>query len=126
MVDCIASDHAPHTLAEKRGTNPPPGVPGLETTLPLMLNAVHEGRLSMDRLVELLYEAPRRIYGLPVQPETEIRVDLEARHVLGSTSLYTKCGWTPFAGMAVCGRLHSVMLGGKTVYANGEVQIKGT
>ena len=123
VVDCVASDHAPHTLAEKRGTDPPPGVPGLETTLPLMLNAVHKGRLSWDRLVELLYEGPRRIYGLPEQPETIIQVAPDERHVLGDAPLYTKCEWTPFSGMTVHGRLRSVILGGKQVYANGQVRL---
>jgi carbamoyl-phosphate synthase/aspartate carbamoyltransferase/dihydroorotase len=116
LVDCIASDHAPHTLDEKQADPPSPGVPGLETTLPLMLNAVHEGRLSLDRLVELLYAGPRRVYGLPEQPGTQIQVDLTARHTLGNDGLQTKCGWTPFAGMTVTGRLHSVTLRGRRVY----------
>jgi dihydroorotase-like cyclic amidohydrolase len=123
VVDCIASDHAPHSLEEKRGDSPPPGVPGLETTLPLMLNAVHEGRLSLDRLVELLYEGPRRVYGLPAQPDTHIEVDPDERHVLGDAPLYTKCGWTPFSGMPVRGCLKRVVLRGKPVYADGRVLI---
>ena len=121
VVDCVASDHAPHTLQEKGSDAPPPGVPGLETTLPLMLTAVHEGRLSLDRLVELLYDGPRRVYGLPEQPQTSIEVDLADRHTLGRDPLYTKCGWTPFAGLAVTGRLKSVTWRGKTVYAHGQV-----
>jgi dihydroorotase-like cyclic amidohydrolase len=120
-IDCVASDHAPHTLEEKRSDTPPPGVPGLETTLPLMLTAVHEGRLSLDRLVELLYGGPRRVYGLPEQPETYIEVDLDERYTLGGGPLYTKCGWTPFAGMIATGRLKTVTLRGKTVYADGQV-----
>jgi len=108
VFDCIASDHAPHTQAEKQSENPPPGVPGLETTLPLLLTAVHENRLSLDRLVELLYDGPRRIYGLPEQPETWIEVDLKHRHILSNEGLHTKCGWTPFAGMPVIGQVRSV------------------
>ena len=122
VVDCIASDHAPHTLEEKRSASPPPGVPGLETTLPLMLTAVHEGRLSLERMVALLYDGPRRVYGLPAQPETHIEVDPDDRYVLDNASLYTKCGWTPFAGMAVRGRLRRVTLRGRLVYADGEVK----
>jgi carbamoyl-phosphate synthase/aspartate carbamoyltransferase/dihydroorotase len=121
VIDCIASDHAPHTLEEKRSEAPPPGVPGLETTLPLMLTAVQEGRLSLDRLVELLYDGPRRIYGLPTQPQTTIEIDTKERHILGQELLYTKCGWTPFAGMSVTGRLKTVILRGKTVYTDGQV-----
>ena len=121
VVDCMASDHAPHTLGEKESDAPPPGVPGLETTLPLMLTAVHEGRLSLDRLVELLYDGPRRVYELPDQPETYIEVDLDERHVLQNASLHTKCGWTPFAGRSVRGRLRRVVLRGDQVFANGHV-----
>jgi carbamoyl-phosphate synthase/aspartate carbamoyltransferase/dihydroorotase len=123
VLDCIASDHAPHTLEEKRGDSPPPGVPGLETTLPLMLTAVREGRLSLERLIELLYDSPRRVYGLTAQPETTIEVALDERHVLGQGPLHTKCGWTLFAGMTAYGRLRTVTLRGKTVYENGHFPI---
>jgi carbamoyl-phosphate synthase/aspartate carbamoyltransferase/dihydroorotase len=121
VVDCVASDHAPHTLAEKGSDAPPPGVPGLETTLPLLLTAVREGRLTLDRLVDLLYTGPRRVYGLPEQPETFIEVDLDQRHTLGQNPLQTKCGWTPFEGMVVHGHLRSVTLRGKTVVAEGHL-----
>lgn len=116
VFDCIASDHAPHTVAEKQSANPPPGLPGLETTLPLMLTAVHEGRLSLDRLVELLYGGPRRIYHLPEQPQTWIEVAPDHRYTLGNDGLRTKCGWTPFAGMSVIGRVQSVTLRGEKIF----------
>jgi carbamoyl-phosphate synthase/aspartate carbamoyltransferase/dihydroorotase len=119
VVDCIASDHAPHTLTEKEGPDPPPGVPGLETTLPLVLSAVHKGRLSLERAIELLCEGPRRVYGLPAQPETGVEVDLEASYVLGETPLHTKCGWTPFASMRVYGRVRRVTLRGLDVLCDG-------
>jgi len=121
IVDCVASDHAPHTLQEKQGPNPPPGVPGLETTLPLMLNAVHAERLSLERMVELLYYGPQRTYGLAAQPDTRIEVDEDAPYVIGESPLHTKCGWTPFAGMRVRGKLRRVILRGKTVYSDGEL-----
>ena len=117
-VDCVATDHAPHTVAEKHGDNPPPGVPGLETALPLMLTAVHAGRLTLDRLVYLMSTRPRAIFGLAEQPETWIEVDTDAEYVLSNDGLYTRCGWTPFAGMRVRGRLRRVTLRGKRVYEN--------
>jgi dihydroorotase len=123
VVDCVASDHAPHTLEEKKSNTPPPGVPGLETTLPLMLTAVHDGRLSLDRLVELLYDGPRRVYGLPEQPETYIEVDLKERNTLGQDPLYTKCGWTPFAGKTVHGRLKTVTVRSTVAYADRQVKV---
>ncbi len=123
-VDCIATDHAPHTHAEKEGEAPPPGVPGLETMLPLMLTAVTQGRLTVERLVELTYEAPRRIFGLPAQPETWVEVDPDARCTLGHSGLHTRCGWTPFEGMAVQGRVRRVVLRGQAVFKDGKVQVE--
>jgi dihydroorotase len=120
-VDCIATDHAPHTRAEKEGPVPPPGVPGLETMLPLLLTAVAEGRLSLERLVDMAHEAPRRIWGLPRQAETWVEVDPDARHILGEAPLQARCGWTPFAGMAVQGRVRRVVLRGESAYRDGEV-----
>ena len=73
-VDCIATDHAPHTLAEKASANPPPGVAGLETSLPLMLTAVQQGRLSLDRLVELMATQPPS-YLRPARPARHHRRD---------------------------------------------------
>ena len=78
VVDCIATDHAPHTLAEKASDSPPPGVAGLETSLPLMLTAVRQGRLTLARLVELMATNPRRVFGLPDQPDTFVEVDPDA------------------------------------------------
>lgn len=123
-VDCIATDHAPHTRAEKEGEDPPPGVPGLETMLPLLLTAVAEGRLTAERLVELTHRAPRRIFGLPVQPDTWIEVDPNARYTLSDEDLHTRCGWTPFAGLAVQGRVTRVVLRGQAAFEDGEVRVQ--
>jgi carbamoyl-phosphate synthase/aspartate carbamoyltransferase/dihydroorotase len=121
VIDCIATDHAPHTRAEKEGETPPPGVPGLETMLPLLLTAVAEGRLTENRLVELTHDAPARIFGLPVQPETWVEADVGARHVLARDSLQTKCGWSPFEGMTVKGRVERVVLRGQVAFDNGRI-----
>ena len=120
-VDCIATDHAPHTLAEKRSDAPPPGVPGLETSLPLMLTAVAEGRLSQERLVALMATNPRRIFGLPEQPDTFVEVESGIRATLENEQMETRCGWTPFAGRTVTARVRRVVLRGTTVYKDGEV-----
>lgn len=115
-IDCIATDHAPHTLAEKAGATPPPGVAGLETSLPLMLTAVRQGRLTLDRLVELMSTTPRQLFGLPDQPNTYVEVDAEASTIIANERLHTRCGWTPFAGMAVSGLVRRVVLRGQVVY----------
>lgn len=120
-VDCIATDHAPHTLAEKQGHKPPPGVPGLETSLPLMLTAVHEGRLGLERLVTLMHHNPRRIFNLPEQPQTYVEVDADVAVTIRNDLMHSKCGWTPFAGMTVYGRVHRVVLRGQPVYEEGQL-----
>ena len=136
IIDIVATDHAPHTLAEKgvdltaagvpqelaAGSHaPPPGVPGVETMLPLLLTAVHAGRLTLDDVIEKCALAPRRIYGLPEPPETYIEVDVEARFTLRHADMKTRVGWTPFEGWEVYGRVERVVLRGEEVFAGGEV-----
>lgn len=116
VVDIFATDHAPHTLTEKAQATPPPGVPGVETMLPLLLTAVHAGRLTMDDILLRCVENPRRIYGLPTQPDTFVDVDVDARYDLSDARQRTKAGWTPFAGTSVFGRVERVTLRGRTVY----------
>lgn len=120
-VDCIATDHAPHTLQEKYSGEPPPGVPGLETSLPLMLTALEEGRLTEERLVALMATNPRRIYGLPEQEETYVEATVGRAMTLDDEMVHSKCGWTPFAGMTVSGRVERVVLRGEVVYEEGKV-----
>ncbi len=122
VIDVIATDHAPHTVSEKRGESPPFGVPGLETSLPLMLTGVHDGRLSLDRLVELMYTAPARIFRTPVQPDTFIEIDTEQRWTIETAGLKTRCGWTPFEGMKVVGAVRSVTLRGNEALRDGEIK----
>ncbi len=115
-IDIIGSDHAPHTKEEKQGEKPAYGVPNLETTLPLMLTAVSNGKLSLERLIELAYTSPRKIFGLPEEKDTYVEVDLGESYVIDDKNLQTKCGWTPFAGMEVKGKVKKVVLHGQTVF----------
>lgn len=119
-VDCIATDHAPHTLAEKQSATPPPGVAGLETSLALMLTAYTNGRLSLERLMTLMYTNPRRIYNLPTQSDTQVEVDMTPT-TIQNAHMHSKCGWTPFHGWEVAGRIQRVTLHGQLVYENGNV-----
>jgi dihydroorotase len=119
-IDCIATDHAPHTLAEKCASAPPPGVPGLETSLPLMLTAVQDGRLTLGRLIALMSVNQRRIYNLPEQPDTQVEIDMSP-FTIRNEGLQTRCGWTPFAGMQAGGRVRRVTLRGRVVYEDGRV-----
>lgn len=124
IIDCIATDHAPHTLAEKTGTKPPPGFPGLETSLPLMLTAVNEGRLTLADLEQKMHFNQRRIFGLPEQPDTYIEVDMDEEWIIPNTTKFSKAGWTPFAGMKVKGSLRRVILRGEVAYIDGKVLVR--
>lgn len=121
VIDCFATDHAPHTVAEKDGDNPPPGFPGLETALPLLLTAVREGRLTLDDVVRRMHANPKRIFGLPEQEETWIEVDEDAAYEIRAAESLTRCGWTPFEGRRVVGRVRRVVLRGADAYRDGRV-----
>ena len=121
VIDCFATDHAPHTIEEKDSTKPPPGFPGLETALPLLLTAASEGRLTVDDIVEKMYTAPKKIFNIPDQAETWVEVDENAKYEIHAEEMYSRCGWTPFEGWQVKGRVTRVVLRGKDVYKDGEV-----
>jgi carbamoyl-phosphate synthase / aspartate carbamoyltransferase / dihydroorotase len=121
VVDCFATDHAPHTLAEKDSDNPPPGFPGLETALPLYLALVREGLLTMDELIARLVDNPRRIFGLPPQPDTWIELDPDAAWTARGAEMLTRARWTPFEGQSMRGRVTRVVLRGQDAYRDGRV-----
>jgi carbamoyl-phosphate synthase/aspartate carbamoyltransferase/dihydroorotase len=81
-----------------------------------MLTAVTEKRLTLERLVTLMHTNPKRIFNLPDQPDTYIEVDPATHYTLSNDELQTKCGWSPFAGLALQGRVQRVTLRGRTVY----------
>ena len=121
VIDCFATDHAPHTIEEKDSENPPPGFPGLETLLPLLLTAVDGGRLTMDDLIQKTVYNTYRIFKLPQQPETWVEVDENASYEISAETQLTRCGWTPFDGWKVKGRVEKVVLRGKSAFEDGKV-----
>ena len=121
VIDCFATDHAPHTAAEKDGQNPPPGFPGLETALPLLLTAVRAGRLTLDDVVRRMHDNPRRIFGLPAQDDTWIEVDPDAGYEIRAAETHSRCAWTPFEGRRVWGRVRRVVLRGQEAFRDGQV-----
>lgn len=123
IIDCFATDHAPHTVEEKDSENAPPGFPGLETMLPLLLTAVHEGRLTMEDIKDKLYRNPRRIFNLPEQPNTYVEVDMDAEWTIPEALPFTKARWTPFAGRKVRGCIQRVVLRGEVAYIDGQVLV---
>lgn len=120
-IDMIASDHAPHTKEEKE--NPDKvinGVPGLETSLPLLLNAINEGKITLEKVIEMTSKNPRRIFKIPEQ-DSEVEVDMDERYKIAHEQLFTKCGWTPFEGKEIKGRIKKVTLRGEVVFKDGKV-----
>ncbi len=124
VIDCFATDHAPHTIEEKDSDNPPPGFPGLETILPLLLTAVDLGRLSLDDVIQKMYTNPKKIFNLPDQPETWVEVDENETYEIKASEQFTRCNWTPFEGWKVKGRVRKVVLRGKTAFEDGKVLVE--
>ncbi|MEP7358330.1 MAG: amidohydrolase family protein [Anaerolineales bacterium] len=116
VIDCFATDHAPHTRAEKDSASPPPGYPGLETALPLWLTAVDAGRLSLEDVTRRMSTNPAHIFDLPLQPDTWVEVDLDHKWTIHAAQGQSRCQWTPFEGWHVRGRVTSVTLRGQTAY----------
>jgi dihydroorotase-like cyclic amidohydrolase len=124
VVDVVESDHAPHTLAEKQSEKPPFGVPGLETTLPLLCTALREKRLTEDRLIELVATNPQRIFGVTPDPDTYTLVDLDMSTIIERAHLRTMCGWSPFEGKRVSGAVREVWIRGRKVFDGENVLVK--
>ena len=124
VIDCFATDHAPHTMQEKDSDNPPPGFPGLETILPLLLTAVSESRLTIPDLIAKMYTNPKRIFNLPDQPETWVEVDENETYVIKAAEQFTRCNWTPFEGWKVKGKVRKVVLRGRTAFEDGKILVE--
>jgi dihydroorotase len=128
VVDVLGSDHAPHTLEEKAQTYPksPSGFAGVQTMLPLMLNHVAEGRLTLQRLVDLTSAGAQRIYNiagkgrLAVGYDADVTmVDLKAKRVIENRWIASKSGWSPFDGAEVTGWPVGTIIRGRVVMRDG-------
>jgi len=129
-IQVIATDHAPHTLEEKQQPYPasPSGLPAVENVLALMLNAVHEGRLTLQRLVAAMCDAPARVWDIvdkgriaPGYDADLVLVDLERQHTIRNAEQLTKCGWSPWDGTTLTGLTLRTWVMGQTVFADGQV-----
>jgi dihydroorotase len=112
IVDVLGSDHAPHTREEKAKPYPgsPSGMPGVQTLVPIMLDHVASGRLSLERFVDLTSAGPQRIFGIAGKGRIAVGydcdltlVDLAAKREITEDWVASKCGWSPFTGMTVTG-----------------------
>jgi dihydroorotase len=129
-VDTIGSDHAPHARAAKEKPWPdcPAGLTGVQTLVPVLLDHVNAGRLSLPRLVDLLCAGPARVYGvvgkgrLAAGYDADFTlVDMRRKRRIEESWIVSPCGWTPFAGMAITGWPVATILRGATVMREDEV-----
>jgi dihydroorotase len=137
VIDFIATDHAPHTLEEKaKGyPNTPSGMPGVETSLPLMLTQAAQGRCTvaqvanwMSAAVAQAYQIPRKGAIAPGYDADLVLVDLKAYRPVLREELLTKCGWSPFEGWNLTGWPAVTVVGGEIVYQRGRLntEVRGT
>jgi dihydroorotase len=133
LASVVASDHAPHSIKEKdqSADKSPPGVPGLETTLPLMLTLVNRQQLSLSLLVKLLSENPARIFGLKSKAELRkgadgdvVLIDLKRESKIDSGKFLSKAKFSPFDGFKTQGAVHSTIVSGRVVYTQGQMVAK--
>jgi dihydroorotase len=128
VPDVLGSDHAPHTIEEKARPYPdsPSGMPGVQTLLPLMLDHVANGRLTLQRLVELTSAGPQRVFGMTGKGRIAAGydadftlVDLKARWTIENAWLASRCGWSPFEGMTVTGKPVATIIRGRSAMRDG-------
>ena len=131
IVDVLGSDHAPHTLEEKQKAYPqsPSGMTGVQTLLPIMLDHVNAGRLSLERLVDLASAGPARIFAIARKGRIAVGydadfavVDLEKRWTISDDWIVSRAGWTPYDGREVQGRPVATIVRGRVVVRDGELQ----
>jgi dihydroorotase len=130
VIDVIGSDHAPHTLAEKARPYPesPSGMPGVQTLVPVMLDHVAAGRLSLQRLVDLTSAGPARLFGIVGKGRIAAGydadftvVDLKRRETIRDSWIASRCGWTPYDGREVVGWPVGTFVRGRRVMWEGEL-----
>ncbi|WP_455278097.1 dihydroorotase [[Eubacterium] cellulosolvens] len=127
----VASDHAPHSLLEKSSQDIreiTPGIPGLETTVPILLTKVSRGMLSLSLIPQILAERPAKIFGLKGKGElsegadADITIlDLEKEFVIDPEKFHSKARYSPFAGENCVGGVSKVFLAGEMIFENGEI-----
>lgn len=130
VVDVLGSDHAPHTLEEKSGIYPatPSGMPGVQTLVPVMLDHVNAGRLSLARFVDLTSAGPQRLFGIAGKGRIAVGydadltiVDLKAERVVEDAWLGSKCGWSPFTGQTFKGWPVGTVVRGRLAMWDGDL-----
>ena len=120
LIDLIESDHAPHRKEDKRSNNHAYGFPGLETTLGLLCRSLHEKKITLSDIQKWLYENPKRIFQIPDQDHTYIEFDPDKSFIAGQNGYETKCGWSPFDGWELFGKVETVVLRNR-IFVSGRI-----
>ena len=135
VADVLGSDHAPHTREEKAREYPasPSGMPGVQTLLPVMLTHVANGKLTLERLVDLTSEGAHRVFGTAGKGRMVegfdgdlTIVDLKARRTITHGAMATRSGWTPFDGFETKGWPMATIIRGRVVMRDDEVVAEGS
>jgi dihydroorotase len=130
VIDVLGSDHAPHTLAEKAKPYPesPAGMTGVQTLVPIMLDHVAAGRLTLQRFVDLTSAGPARLFGIVGKGRIAAGydadftiVDLKRREIIRDSWIASRCGWTPYDGREVVGWPVGTFVRGRRVMWEGEI-----
>ena len=130
IIDVLGSDHAPHTLEEKSATYPgsPSGMTGVQTLVPIMLDHVNAGRLSLERMVDLTSHGPNRIFGIARKGRIALGydadltiVDMKENRVIENGAIASKAGWTPYDGKTVTGWPKGTIIRGMRVMWEDEI-----
>ena len=127
-VDTIATDHAPHTKEEKNEMNYPFGVPGCETMLPLLLNALNDKKITLEKIIQLCCENPAKIFKIKNKGSIKESldadltiIDLNLEKEVKNNELFTKCKWSPFDGWKLKGWPVVTIVDGNIVYDDGKI-----
>ncbi|MEG3181970.1 dihydroorotase [Sphingomonas sp. LT1P40] len=130
VPDVLGSDHAPHTIEEKAKPYPdsPSGMPGVQTLLPLLLDHVAKGRMTLQRLIDLTSAGPQRVFGLVGKGRIAAGydadftvVDLKAQWTVEESWLASRCGWSPFTGDRLTGKPMGTIIRGRRVMWDGQL-----
>ncbi|MEI8281133.1 MAG: amidohydrolase family protein, partial [Armatimonadota bacterium] len=129
LFDVFGSDHAPHTAEEKAKPYPssPSGMPGVETIFPVLLDFAARNKISYETIVTMFCERPAELYSIQGKGKVELGFDADLvlfdphqSWTVDEKTLHSKCGWSPYDGVTLTGKIKSVFLAGELVSSNGQ------
>ena len=131
VIDIIATDHAPHLLADKEKPYPrsPSGMPGVETSLPLMMTAMRDGKCTLTQILRWMCSGPAELYKIPNKGrlvegyDADLAlVDIEESKEVRDKEVFSRTGWSPFSGRVLSGWPTHTIVGGRVVFEKGVIR----